>query len=167
MAQWIGSGEHVKFRQAQYAKQLSMSPCVLRKMLCDIAVTLKLHPWSLGLEADNDGRIFLPETIVLKVFTTPNLWDTARKIQEIGNPKDKSERLSLVRRFACCNKEIRNEQVIPTKVIDIELTKGEIKAVVVMEHRNLSTRLEWFEKNSKHMILIMVSLLPASQSVPN
>ena len=61
-----------------------------------------------------------------RIFATPNLWDTARKIQEHVNPKGKSERAHLTRRFVCSSERIRNEEVIPTKAINIELTKGDV-----------------------------------------
>ena len=60
--QYVGISEHVKFRQAEYAKSLSMSQTNREYLVNNFSLTAGLHPWSLGLEPETDWIVCLNPT---------------------------------------------------------------------------------------------------------
>ena len=149
MLQHVGTCEHVKFRQAGYAKSLSMSQPNLRDFVNNIAVTAGLHPWSLGLEPETDGKVYLNPTTTVKLWIVENLFKFAAKRQSdgfrnaIGSIKPRP---------------ISNTEPIPTRIMQLKVTKGlsTLRAVVIIEHKNIGLAAHWVQENMENVIIIIV-----------
>lgn len=150
--QHVGTSEHVKFRQGGYAKCLSMSHSNFKDMVFNIAVTAELHPWSLGVEPEADGQVYLNPTTTIKLWIVDNLFKFAAKIQSGGF----QNALGSIK-----PKAISNTEPIPPRIMQLKVTKGlsALRAVVVVEHRNISLAVHWVEENLENVMIIIVGLL--------
>ena len=77
LVQHIGFCQQVKFRQAFYANVLSLTQAQLKKN-GDIALTINLHPASLGVKSECDGRICIPESVKISALIAENLYEVAQ-----------------------------------------------------------------------------------------
>ena len=158
LVQHIGTREEVKFRQAYYANVLSLTQAQLKKNIQDIALTIGLHPTSLGVESECDGRIYIPESVRITTRIAENLYKVAQaKDATLASTKDKNLAHKAALR-ACSKMTLASEQTIPSKVMDIRITKGTVRIVIVVEHRNIGTRLDAIQKELPNAIIIMVNL---------
>ncbi|KAL8643718.1 MAG: hypothetical protein Q9226_008163 [Calogaya cf. arnoldii] len=124
LVQQIGRSENVSFRQAYYNNTIShpgMTPSAFKDLVSDIAVTCRMHPTSLGVDADENGEIFAGKDITLKVRRVENVF--------IHDPQKLK------------SKPIPSESPVPSRVLNIKCV-GTVRAVLVIEHKNLMTQME-------------------------
>ena len=150
--QHVGMSEHVKFRQGGYAKCLSMSQSNFKDLVFNIAVTAELHPWSLGLEPEADGQVYLNPTTTIKLWIVDNLFKFAAKIQSGGF----QNALGSIKPRA-----ISNTEPIPSRIMQLKVTKGlpALRAVVVVEHKNIGLAVHWVQHNLENVMIIIVRVL--------
>lgn len=84
----------------------------------DIAVTCGLHPSSLGVDADETGEIYLGSRIGIGICRVENVFAKSQ-----------------------VKKSLVSDETILSRLVDITSTKTCIRAVVVVEHRNLATAM--------------------------
>ena len=126
--------------------------------MSDIALTVGLHPASLGVESECDGRIYIPEGMKIVVFYAQNLYEVAQardaKLTLTGDTN--AAKKAAIR--SCAKMTLASEQTIPSKVMDIRITKGTVSVVIVVEHRNIGTRLDSIREDLPNALIIMVNL---------
>ena len=81
-----------------------------------------LHPASLGVESECDGRIYIPKGVRIIVFITENLYEVAQardaKLTSTGDIN--MAKKAAIR--ACAKMTLTSEQTIPSKVMEIRIT---------------------------------------------
>lgn len=129
-----------------------MSQPNLRNLVFNIAVTAGLHPWSLGLEPETDGIVYLNPTTTIKLWIVDNVFKFAAKIQSDGF---KNALASIKPR------SVRNTEPIPTRIMQLRVTRGmaALRAVVVVEHKNIGLAVHWVQENLENVMIIIVRLL--------
>ena len=130
-----------------------MSQPNLKNLVNNIAVTAGLHPWSLGLEPETDGKIYLNPTTRIRLWIVDNLFKFAGKRHADGF----ENALGSIK-----PRGISNTEPIPTRIMQLRVTKGlsTLRAVVVIEHRNIGLAVHWVQENLANVIIIIVCLLP-------
>lgn len=55
--------------------------------------------------------------------------------------------LAIVNEFTKeeARKDMGQNEVIPSKVVEVTSCRAQVRAVVIVEHRNLAIAMEWFE----------------------
>lgn len=130
----------------------------MRKNIQDIALTVGLHPASLGVESECDGRIYIPDSIKIVVRIAENLYEVARE-REAKLAKTGDKTLAKKAALAACKKmTLTSEGTIPSKVMEIKITRGEVGIIIVVEHRNIGTRLDSIRKDLPNAVVVMVSV---------
>lgn len=107
-----------------------------KHLVNDIAIACGLHPTSLGVDADEDGEIYLGKNIKLKVWRVENVFTFDKSKRPVWKP-------------------ITSGNKIPSRVLDI--TTQKVRAVLVVEHKNLATQLSLVKGSLDDVIIIMVS----------
>ena len=144
----IASHSPVKLRQAGYAQSLVMTQPQLRKMVCDIALTLNMHPANLGINPEENALIYLsPQKVRLKAWICSNPF-TFAKTKKVNGLQ--------AAMHSCEIKTIQDGGVTPSRIMELRLTKGSVRAVVVVEHKNIGRELSWVQDNFKDVIIISV-----------
>ena len=162
LCQHIGSRQQVKFRKAYYANILAMSSAQLKKSICDIALTIGLHPASLGVESEHDGRIYVPDGVNVWVRVAENMHEIAQTRQAKYDSSGSAESAKKAAVRACTKHQLKSEYQIPSRVMQVQVTKGTVSVVIVVEHRNLGTHLHSIRDSLPNALIIMVSLPPVS-----
>ncbi|KAI4262646.1 MAG: hypothetical protein L6R42_002180 [Xanthoria sp. 1 TBL-2021] len=138
LVQRIGNQENVSFRQAFYSNTISnpgMSPAAFKDLVNDIAVTCRMHPTSLGVDPDETGEVYLGKDINLKVFRAENVFTVdpeKPKFRKVASPSP-----------------------IPSRVLRIKV-EGDLRAVIVVEHKNLATQMSLIERGLTDVMIIKV-----------
>lgn len=99
----------------------------------DIAITCGLNPSSLGVDADETGKIYLGSRIGIRICRIVNVFAKSQV------------RKSLV-----------SDETIPSRVVDVTSTRTRVRAVVVVEHRNLATAMMWLKEGFDDVLIVMV-----------
>lgn len=133
-----------KFRHFEYlaATRRQLSKAMIRQMIFNWAVTLELHPCSLGILTETTGVVVVP--LGLRI-----------DCQICENPLIRSNEPLTLR---------AGRRPIPERVVKLEMNNGKknqprtkIRAVIVTEHRNTNTDLGGYTEQSKDVIIILVS----------
>ncbi|KAL8927258.1 MAG: hypothetical protein Q9208_002434 [Pyrenodesmia sp. 3 TL-2023] len=138
MCQHIGDSANVNFRQAYYRNYACFKAPQLRNLINDIAITCRLHPTSLGVDPAEDGKVFIGRRLAVQVQRIPNVF-----VQE-----------------SITTAILTNGCAIPSRVLRVRATKANVRAVVVVEHKNVGTALGWVEKNFADVLIVMTQGFP-------
>ena len=136
---------------------LSLTQAQLKKSIQDIALTIGLHPTSLGVESECDGRIYIPESVKISARIAENLYNVAQAREAKLTSTGDINMAMKAALGACTKMTLTSEQTIPSKVMDIRITKDTVAIVIVVEHRNIGTRLDFIQKDLPNAIIIMVN----------
>lgn len=112
-----------------------MSPAAFKDLVNDIAVTCRMHPTSLGVDPDETGEVYLGKDINLKVFRAENVFTVdpeKPKFRKVASPSP-----------------------IPSRVLRIKV-EGDLRAVIVVEHKNLATQMSLIERGLTDVMIIKV-----------
>ncbi|KAL8735434.1 MAG: hypothetical protein Q9166_000980 [cf. Caloplaca sp. 2 TL-2023] len=135
----------IQYREAGAHERLDM----VKEKMIDIALTLGMHPTSLGVKQQDSGMIILPDGVSLDNTVVTDMFgylDRARS----GGPKVTPGTQSI---------RIHGEKPIPHRVLDVNVKRqstARIDAVVVVEHRNVS----WLD--IKNVLFVMTSGFPST-----
>lgn len=157
LVQHIGTKSLVKFRQAFYVNKKFMTSSQLHAMLWGMAITVDLHPWSLGVEPQEDGRVWVGASIRLRCYVAKELYHVAQARADAERAGRDVERAVLQ---ACENHGLTHaagEVTIPTRVYKIKSIGGkDPQFVIIVEHQNTGTMLQWVETNGREAVIVMV-----------
>lgn len=59
---------------------------------------------------------------------------------------------------ACIKITLTSEQTVPSKVMNIRITKRTMAIIIIVKHQNIRTRLNSIQKDLPNAIIIMVNL---------
>ncbi|KAM0806152.1 hypothetical protein BDR22DRAFT_883881 [Usnea florida] len=110
-----------------------------------------LHPWSLLIESEEPGRISLGPNVSLTVFVVTNVLKASEEHKNGGIDAVYSSRF-------CQRKRLPKSHAFetPTKILSIQDPKSTgIRAVIVVEHRNVGTQIEWVKEYMHGTIIVM------------
>ena len=103
------------------------------------------------------------ESVKMSTLIAENLYKVAQaKDAKLASTKDTYMAQKVALR-ACAKMTLTSEQTIPSKVMDIKITTGTVTIVIVVEHRNIGTRLNSIQKDLPNAVIIMVNL-PSNRS---
>ena len=138
--------EVVKFRQMMYRAIPGIENHTLRTLFDDVWLTLRIHPWSLLIESEETGRISLGQSVSLTVYVVTNVLKAAEE-QKTGGMD------AVYRSKFCHKKRLTSSHVLetPTKILSIKEPESTgIRAVIVVEHRNVEVQMEWMKDNMEN-----------------
>ena len=128
-------------------------------MVDDLCLTLKIHPYSLLLDVEQTGRMSVGEDVKLSLYVIHNLARASETFNSAGRRLAGTEAVHADKE--CCNRlslSSETPHVIPSKVYGIaKYSTSSIKAVLVVEHRNVGVQSNWFRANMKNVLMVMVS----------
>ena len=144
----------VKTRQILYNAIPGIKNDELKILLDNVSLTLGLHPWTLLMEAEETGLFIVGLGINLKLDIISNVAKAAEIKKEKGI---KAVYLSQDCYYKRGFMDSRREYNVPDRIMRVRnpLDTG-IKAVVVVEHRNISTRFAQLEDNMSHVMVVTV-----------
>ena len=128
-----------------------MTMAQTRRILYDLALTIEVHPMALGVIPESNGQVTMPEKVCIEAAIVT---DIIRYHQEDTKEKD----FVGLRVF-----HPSQTYDIPPLIRDLKVVgkatkgKGKLRAVVVVEHRNLKMVLTHHDFADSKIILIMVS----------
>ena len=159
------SRQQIEFRQAFYTNILSLTQAQLTENIQDIALTVGLHPASLGVESECDGRVYIPKNLEISVLVAENLYEVAQARQaKLASTGDNDDAKTAAFR-ACAEMTLTSEQTIPSKIMQIKIAKGSVAVVIVVEHRNIETHLNAIREHLPNSLVVMVKF-PSISDVP-
>ena len=129
----------------------------LTKLVDNMAVTLKVHPYNLLIEYEETGHFRVGQGIRLTVCVIHNVAAAAevRKLNgenqgsAVESDKECSQRITYT--------DQESDQHVPARIWGMRLSNDDsVKVVVVTEHRNIG-RSKWMSDNMTGVILVMVS----------
>lgn len=132
-----------------------MTMTQVRKNIKDLAVTIGVHPWALGIKPEGTGQISVPRgvTITIKLVENMRLYRDRNVLG--GKPRDYLKDTSVRLQSGAT--------AIPPFIESITVAvkkESPVRAVLVIEHRNLKELMSAEEIGD--VILIMTSGCPGS-----
>lgn len=128
-----------------------------KRILLDLAVSIKVHPINLGIQTEADGRLWAADDVGLKIQTVEDVLTMAQAMEE-GRKKAANKLLKTL--------SIRGARdSIPTRIFNLGIGEVgnrkmvEFRGVIVCEHANLNVEQEWFGINLSGVIVVMVGSL--------
>ena len=129
-----------------------MNLSLVKKILTDLALTIKVHPLALGVLAEDRGRFYLPDGILIDATIISNVISYHRT--------DRSNKFAKTKTF-------KHEQgvstVIPQLAEKLKVRfqrKRIVRAVILTEHANLSSLLMDEQFDINNCIVITLSGYP-------
>ncbi|KAL8829082.1 MAG: hypothetical protein Q9170_006321 [Blastenia crenularia] len=107
-------------------------------MVNDIALTCRLHPTSLGIDPAEDGEVIVGKDLKVESW----------RIENVFQPREEESGW------------LSSGSTIPSRVVKVSPTKGQIRAVVVMEHKNMATGLEWVKDRLENVLIVKTQGYP-------
>lgn len=164
----IGLGDQRKFRQSLYANMGFLKEGQLRRMINSLAVTIGLHPLSLGIEPEETGKVWVNRSskIRIRCWIADNVYDVAAVKQKALKTKTGPNRDVVVESAidrACRQYSVTEETIIPSKVYKLNVSGGPA-LVLIVEHQNVALAFKWLGLNAMRTIIVMVCSLPAFRS---
>ena len=134
----VGTKEMVKSRQAFYSNRRLLTGFQLKLMVDSIALTARLHPWSLGMEPQADGQIWVGRDIKIQCKIVDNLFEMADIRVSSANPA-----VAIRRAYKTMSiTNTGNDQQIPPRCWEVKSVGNKHpKLVIVTEHLNIGTSL--------------------------
>ena len=125
----INKGILIPQRQFGYYWPSKVLPSeVAKKMVIDLALTLRIHPWRFGIVPDCDGRVFLPPGFKIDAVVCEDIFN----LKQSGGTGRSRKTLQGF------------DQPIPPLIVKMAVYSpgGQaVRAVVVVEHRNIKFML--------------------------
>ncbi|KAL8650126.1 MAG: hypothetical protein Q9226_005280 [Calogaya cf. arnoldii] len=143
LVQRIGNSEIFNLRLAFYTNTIrnpGMTASAYRAMVNDIALSCRMHPTSLGVDAEENGEVFIGKDLQLKIFRAENVFTT----DITKTPKFKI---------------LASGSEIPSRLYQIRWS-GNIRAVLVVEHKNLATQLSLIKDAFNDVIIVKTQGFP-------
>ena len=128
----------MKQRHIFYSAIAGIKNSVLRTLLDNMALTLRLHPWSLMIEAKETGRVSLGLGVTLTLELITNV--------AIAADVNKKEGFDAIYKRQDCHQRMTLNKChvyeIPIKIARISNPRSTgIRAVIVVKHRNIGAKL--------------------------
>ena len=149
----VSSQEVIPFRQMMYRAIPGINNRELRTLFENVWLTLRLHPWSLLIESEEPGKISLGGKVSLTVYVVTNVLKAAEKHRNGGMDAVFESRF-------CHTKRLPKSHAFetPSKILTIKDPENTgIRAVIVIEHRNVGAQMEWMKDNMHRIVIVMVS----------
>lgn len=127
----------------------------VRKNIKDLAVTVGVHPWALGIKPEGNGQISVPRGVTITIKQVENM-----RLYRDGNALGRKPRDSL--RETSIRMQ-NGAMAIPPLIESITVAvnaRAPVRAVLVIEHQNLKQLMSPEEIGD--VILIMTSGCPGS-----
>ena len=151
---------------------LNLSVAQVKSIIRDIALTINIHPANLCIEAEEDGKVYVGQDVVLKVWVAKNPFEMEKKIRsKLGSSNFRSFSGNL-KQVCGRPRRLLGDTYIPSRILQIHVSfTASPWAIIVMEHRNLGTSLKWFEDNTRGCLIVMVCIhfclfIAVSYSIP-
>lgn len=156
----VGRQIHKKARGSHY--ELGLTVPQARRYVADVALTIDMHPASLGIEPENDGKVYVADDIKLTLSIAENLFQFAEAVRDHRTADGRVQDAAIDK--YCRTMTVRRLETIPSRIMRIKVRKGTtVRAVIVVEHRNVAYAMDWFRNNMHGCIIVMV-ILPSSLS---
>ena len=151
----ISAQQQIKTRQVFYSALPGIRSNEVKKSLLDnLSLTLRLHPWSLFIESEEPGQISLGSGVTLTIDRVTNMAKAAMFNKEKGMS-------GVYHNQECHDRTTFNRPQtygVPTKILRVKNAKDTgIRAVIVVEHRNIGTQIGWLKDNTTNVLIVMVS----------
>ncbi|KAG6988488.1 hypothetical protein G7Y79_00072g097500 [Physcia stellaris] len=157
MADHLMSQEDVMNRFVEYkeCRPKDMTMAQVRKNIKDLAVTIGVHPWALGIKPEGNGQISVPRgvTITMKLVKNMQLYRDRDVLG--GRPRDYLRETAVQRQSGATT----ISPLIDSLTVAVK-EHAPVRAVLVIEHRNLKQLMSAEEIGD--VILIMTSGCPGS-----
>ena len=129
----------------------------MRGIITDIAQTINIHPSNLCIDAEDGGKLYIGDDVVVKVYISDNLF----KLEEVIRPTriSSNARASPETIKQQCGKPKRlvTGSQLPSHIIEVELGQNStLLTVVVVEHPNLGSALTWLDARTGTCLIVMV-----------
>ena len=131
----------------------NMTGVMIQRLTLDIALTIGVHPWALGVEPDATGKVWIPKDIVLNVNVVSN-------IIKYRQAKNKAGRQALMELKKYKNGTHTIDSMIHSLTYHAA-NKRKIQAVVVVEHKNME-KLMKHSKETRGQIVVMTGGYPSN-----
>ena len=150
----VGKQIHKKFRGCHY--ELGMTTAQARRLIADVALTIDVHPANLGIEPETEGKVYVAEDVRIRLWTAENLFQFAEATREYRDSKNRVTDEGI-EKFGQ-RMTIRRVENIPPRIMKIKPVKPTaVRAVIVVEHRNIAYALDWFRHNLQGCMIVMVT----------
>lgn len=127
----------------------------IKRIMLDLALTLKIHPIALGVKGEPSGQVFVPDGVFVHATRIVNIFDY--------NNRDRSASIKNAS-FARLEK-LTGLNSIPDPGSELRLViqpKQQLDAVIVVEHRNLDEIVVREDLAVKNVIFVMTAGFPDS-----
>ena len=126
----------------------------LNALIDNICLTSRLHPWSLLIEAEEPDKFTVGSGVGLFLDIITDVFKAAEIVKTSGNEGIYSNNDCHEKRGFHTPNHLYN---IPRRIMRVNNPNNTgIKAVLVVEHRNVSTQHMWLQKNLANIVLVMV-----------
>lgn len=132
--------EPQKIRKLQYLlKSKTVSGTAIKSILYDWALTLRVHPWSIGIMGQEQGVVTVPARMTITAALLPNIF----------------------KRNGVEKKGITGKEVgVPSRILRLDIgfkPNFVLRAVIVFEHRNLNFDSQNIKSHVQDVLIIQVS----------
>lgn len=146
----IAKSQETMQRFMQYQEAVDMTPAQARNALHELALTIGVHEWTLGVIPQSSGDVFLPKRMNIKCVQITDILGYHRGDQ----PDPSFEKIvtltqAMEHRIKPLIKSLKFEGRVPT-------------AVIVVEHRNLKKGVRCLGENQEEIVLIMTGGYPST-----
>ncbi|KAL8933315.1 MAG: hypothetical protein Q9211_005849 [Gyalolechia sp. 1 TL-2023] len=137
----------IQYRETRRHEKLD----IVKRLMYDIAMTLQIHPTTFGIQQQESGMLKTPQGISLENEVVSDIFAYNDRQRTVLKKKQKIPGTRSIR--------LRGEKSIPCLVLDVnvKMAGGKVDAVVVVEHKNLSSILD-----IKNVLLVMTAGYPSS-----
>lgn len=123
-----------------------MKQDTISRMIKDLALTMNVHPYALGIVPENKGRVYVPDGVIVKTRTVGNI---------LAYAENKGSHVLL-------DLQGGETREVPRLIHSLQIVKPEkIRAVIVCEHRSMSSQFEEMERIEEPLmdgfLVLMVS----------
>ena len=146
----LAKSQETMLRFMQYQEAVEMTAAQSRNALHELALTIGVHEWTLGVIPQATGEVFLPKKMSIKCIEVTNILGYHR-----GDQPDPAFEQTVT---------LKPSREHPIKPLIKSLTfEGRLPtAVVVVEHRNLKKHVPCLDENQDDYILVMTAGYPSA-----
>ena len=146
-----------KLIRTQVEPSLGMKLQSVKRLMLDLALTIKVHPIALGVKGEASGQVSVPRNCKIQATCVANVFDYNDRHKNPGKDFRSGARMTT-------GLHSIPEPVLSLKVTMSTQTKppGRIDAVLVVEHRNLSELLLEQTFAVENVIVVMTAGFPDS-----
>lgn len=132
--------EPQKIRKLQYLlKSKTLSGTAIKSILYDWALTLRVHPWSIGTMGQEQGVVTVPARMTITAALLPNIFK-----------RNQVEKKGIT----------GNEVGVPSCILRLDIgfkPNFVLRAVIVFEYRNLNFDSQNIKSHVQDVLIIQVS----------